>query len=106
MFLISLSGFWFPNICDFNGSNCPVSTATSEVERIALVAPTQHMSLWGRHPGPSVSPGLCKGANSRKREREKQAVCRANSAACVFTGHYQVLADLIQMLVVTGDVGS
>jgi hypothetical protein len=57
-----------PHICDLSGSNCPVTTATSEVERIALMAPAQHMPLWGRHPGPGVSAGLCKGANSRERK--------------------------------------
>lgn len=26
------------------------------------------MSLWGRHPGPGVFPGLCKGAYLRERK--------------------------------------
>lgn len=39
-------------------------------------------------------------------EREKQAVCRAKSAACVCIGPSLVLSDLMQMLLVAGDVRS
>lgn len=73
VFLISPSGFWFPNLCDFSGSNCPVSSATSEVERVALMTPTQHVSLWGRHLGPVCLLGSEKGL-IREREQSRQYV--------------------------------
>lgn len=58
-----------PHIHVFGDSNYRVSTTS--VERIALMTPRQQISLWARHPGPGVPPGLRDRANSRGREVER-----------------------------------
>lgn len=58
-----------PHVCAFGDSNDRFSTTS--IERRALMTHSQHTSLWVRHPGPRVPPGLCDRTNSRTREVER-----------------------------------